>query len=298
MTDRLIALPGAEHLAGPLAERAQLRVTKIDTRRFPDGETYFRVLEPVEGDPVVLLAPMDQPDARIVPALFALSTLRELGARSVGVVIPYLPYLRQDRRFRPGEAVSARLFGDLFSGRADWLVTLDPHLHRLPDLDSVLPIPSAIATASAPMAEWVRGNAPGALIVGPDDESAQWIHPIASEIGTECLVLDKVRTGDRAVEISGAAGRDLSGRAVVLVDDIISSGMTMARAAESLLAAGASSVDAIASHALFAEGAEAAMRSAGIDRIATGDSVRHPTNAFSAAEPLAVSTRRLLEAQA
>lgn len=295
MPDRLIALRGAEHLAASFAERARLRPVRIETRRFPDGESYFRVLEEIEGDNVVVLAAMSPADRRVLPALFALSTIREFGARSVGVVVPYLPYLRQDRRFRSGEAVSARLFGELFADRADWLVTLDPHLHRLPDLDSVFPIPSAIASAAEPMARWIAANAPGAVLVGPDDESAQWIEPIAASLGVEHFVLDKVRTGDRSVEISGVAGRDLTGREVVLVDDIISSGMTMARAAEALRGAGAQSIDAVASHALFAGGSEAAMRAAGIDRIATSDALAHATNAFSVVGPLATGVARMME---
>lgn len=292
---RLVALDGSEHLGSCLAERAGLQPVQIVQRQFPDGESYLRVLDSVEGEDVVVLAALNSPDQRSLATLFALSTLRDLGARSVGLVVPYLPYLRQDRRFHDGEAVSARLFCELLERRVDWVVTVDPHLHRVADLSEVLKVPSIAASAGAPMARWVRDNAPGAVLVGPDDESGQWVRPIAAECGADVVVFDKVRTGDRSVAISNASECDLRGRTAVLVDDIISSGMTLARAAEVLLAAGASEVSAIASHGLFAPGAIEAMRSAGISRVATSDSVAHETNAFSVATVLAAAVERCLE---
>jgi ribose-phosphate pyrophosphokinase len=292
---RLIALNGTDHLGAGLADRAGLAAVEIVQRHFPDGESYFRVLGSVEGADVVVLAALDHPDQRALATLFALSTLRELGARSVGLVVPYLPYLRQDRRFHDGEAVSARLFCQLLDERADWVVTVDPHLHRVADLSEVIRVPSIAASAAIPMAAWVRENAPNAVLVGPDDESGQWVRPIAAACGTEVIILDKVRTGDRSVSISNASGSDLRGRNAVLVDDIISSGVTLARAAEVLLRAGVSEVSAMASHALFAEGAMSVMRDSGIERIATSDAVVHETNAFSIAPVLADAVSRCLE---
>jgi ribose-phosphate pyrophosphokinase len=292
---RLITLGRAEHIGGVLADSARLEPVRISERRFPDGESYFRVLEDIEGADVVVLAALDHPEERVLSTLFALSTIRELGARSVGLIAPYLPYLRQDRRFQPGEAVSARLFGALLDEHADWVVTLDPHLHRLSDLSAVFRSPAAAASAAVPMAEWVRDEAPGAVLVGPDAESGQWVRPIAEACGAEVIILDKVRTGDRTVSISNAVDSDLRGRRAVLVDDIISSGMTLAGAAELLIEAGAEEVYALASHALFAAGAEETMRRAGITRVATSDSVRHSTNAFSIAPALAGMVSRFLE---
>ncbi|WP_164119514.1 ribose-phosphate pyrophosphokinase-like domain-containing protein, partial [Stenotrophomonas maltophilia] len=83
-----------------------------------------------------------QPNEKILPLIFAAATARELGAARVGLVAPYLAYMRQDRRFNPGEAVTSRQMAHLVSGAFDWMVTVDPHLHRYSDLSEIYSIPT------------------------------------------------------------------------------------------------------------------------------------------------------------
>ena len=109
--------------------------------------------------------------------------LKDEGARRVGLVAPYLPYMRQDHIFHPGEGLTSLYFADLISRHFDWLVTVDPHLHRYPDLSAVYSIPSVHVRASTTFAGWIRDSVVSPAIVGPDSESAQWVEEIATLAG-------------------------------------------------------------------------------------------------------------------
>src|SRR3546814_508086 len=105
MQPLLVALRENECLAKPLAEAIGAELARLELRRFPDGETYLRYDTSPAGRPVIMLCSLDRPDDKFLALLFAAATARDLGAASVGLVSPYLAYMRQDRRFQPGEAV-------------------------------------------------------------------------------------------------------------------------------------------------------------------------------------------------
>ncbi len=134
--------------------------------------------------------------------LFAAATARELGAVQIGLVAPYLAYMRQDRRFVPGEAVTSREIAQLLSEAFDWLVTIDLHLHRYNSLNEIHRIPTCVVHAASLISEWIKANLTNALIIGPDSESEQWVSTVAKDAGAPYTVLEEVRRGDRDVEIS------------------------------------------------------------------------------------------------
>src|SRR6478672_10516794 len=148
MTPLLIALPGNEDLATRIAKAMGAELGRAEFRHFPDGETYLRFLSDVSNREVVLVATLYRPDEKFLPLLFAAATARELGASRVGLIAPYLAYMRQDRRFHAGEAQAARVFAQEISRIADWLVTVDPHLHRIHALSDVYTIPASAVHAA------------------------------------------------------------------------------------------------------------------------------------------------------
>jgi ribose-phosphate pyrophosphokinase len=280
VTPLFLALPGNEALAEALA--GELRgsaaaVAAVASRRFPDGEAYVRIDAPCAGRDAALVCTLDHPDEKILPLLFAAETLRELGARRVGLVSPYLAYLRQDRRFEPGEAVSSWIFAGLVSSRLDWLVTVDPHLHRIHALAEIFTIPTRAVAAAPALAAWVAAHVARPLLVGPDQESEQWVADVARRAGAPYLVLTKVRRGDREVEVSLPDVEPYRDRTPVVLDDIISSARTMAQAAD-LIAAGLPAPVCLAVHAIFAGDAQRVLEEAGAARIVTTKTVPHPTN--------------------
>lgn len=224
------ALPGNERVASDLAGLTSAELGRLELRQFPDGETYVRFHSEVKGRDVFLVCTLARPDAKLVPLSFAADALRGLGAKSVQLIAPYLAYMRQDRIFHPGEALTSRLFAELLQRHFDRLITVDPHLHRHSSLAEVYDIPVTLVHAAPLFAQWIAERAPDPLIIGPDLESSQWIESIAREVGSPWRVLSKERKGDRKVLISAPSLKAARGRTPVLVDDIVSSGTTMKQA--------------------------------------------------------------------
>ena len=249
----LFALPGNEVMVRALAQRLGGEVGGMELHAFPDGETYFRFPADPAGRAVGLVCTLDRPNEKLLPLLFAAATARELGAASVGLVAPYLAYMRQDRRFKPGEAVTSRVFARLLSGAFDWLATVDPHLHRYSSLAEIYTIRSRAVHAAALISQWIRSRVEWPLIIGPDRESEQWVSVVAKDAGAPYAVLEKVRRGDREVEVSDRNLGDLAGRTPVLVDDIISSGRTMVAAVRLIVARSGATPVCVAVHGLFAD---------------------------------------------
>jgi len=271
-----------------IAAQAGLTLGPMARHRFPDGELKLR-LPAALPERVVVLRTLDHPNEKLVELLLVARTARELGARHLTLVTPYLAYMRQDIAFNPGEAVSQRIVGQFLAGLFDAVITVDPHLHRVATLQEAVPVPQAVVLSGAPLlADLVAQQRPNALLVGPDEESAQWIAQAAARHGFDHAVCRKVRHGDRSVAIELSAG-NFSGRAVVLLDDVASSGHTLAQAARLLLAAGAASVDVAVTHALFAGDALQLLSEAGIGQVWSTDCITHASNAVSMAPAIAAA---------
>lgn len=290
----LIAVPGNEDHAHGLGQRLGYPVIVPEVRRFPDGELYVRIggTHALRGD-AVLVGNLDSDN--FLRVAFLAGAARDLGATRVGLVAPYLAYMRQDSRFQPGEGVTATYFGRLVSSVVDWLVTVDPHLHRLASLAEVYAIPTTIARAAPEIARWVAAEVERPVLVGPDAESVQWVSAVAERCGAPFVILEKTRRGDRDVSISAPdVGLAQGGRTPVLIDDIVSTGRTMIEATRQLRAAGSAPPICVAIHAVFADALSATLIDAGAHRIVTCDTIAHVTNQIRVADPLAVAVREQL----
>lgn len=289
----LFPLPGNDDLASKLANLVDAELGQIDMRRFPDGETYLRLMTSPVGRSVGLVCTLDRPDAKFLPLIFAASAARQLGARRVGLIAPYLCYLRQDKSFHPGEAITSLAFGRTLSQEIDWLATVDPHLHRYQSLDAVYSVPSKVVAAAPVVAQWIRETVERPLLVGPDAESRQWVSTVAELVGAPYQVLRKVRFGDRDVQISLPDVEGFGDRTPVLMDDIVSSARTMIEAARQLRSIGLPSPVCVAVHALFADRSLATLKE-NAARIATTNTIVHPSNAIDISVPLMAGIRDFL----
>jgi ribose-phosphate pyrophosphokinase len=281
----LIAMPGNEAMAHTLAPMLATEVGQIELRSFPDGETYLRFMSNLSDRMLVIVCTLDRPDEKILPLLFAAATARELGATKIGLVAPYLAYMRQDRRFKPGEAVTSREVARLVSDRFDWLITVDPHLHRYGSLSEIYRVPTRVVHAAPLISQWIKANVSNPLIIGPDMESEQWVSAVAKEVDAPYSVLQKVRRGDRDVQISIRDMHDFDGRTPVFVDDIISSGRTMLEAVRLVMRPGAPKPVCVAVHGLFADQSDTLLVQAGA-RVVTSNSIPHKTNDIDVGEIL------------
>lgn len=294
MAPLLIAMPGNEALAERLGQTLSWEVGSLHMRHFPDGEASLRYLSSPAGRDIVLVCTMDRPDEKFLTLYLAASIARELEATRVGLVVPYLPYMRQDARFQDGEGITSVHFARLVSEFCDWLVTVDPHLHRHHDLSEIYPIPTRVTHASPVIAKWITDNLQRPFVIGPDEESEQWVTEVAMAADCPYTVLQKVRHGDRDVEVSVPQPELLRGMTPVLVDDIVSTAHTMLAATAHLHSAGLAAPVCIGVHALFAGDAYSALQSAGVDRIVSCNTVSHPTNAIDLSGAVAASVQALL----
>jgi ribose-phosphate pyrophosphokinase len=286
-----LALPGNDALGRRLAERTDADFGRLVIRHFPDGESYVRIDTEVTGRDVVLACTLDRPDPKILPLLLVAATARDLGARRVGLVAPYLAYLRQDGRFAPGEGVTSRYFARLLSSSVDWLVTVDPHLHRYTSLAEIYPIPTTSVSAAPLVADWIRTHVSDPLLVGPDAESARWVAAVAGESGAPFVVLEKRRRGDREVEVSLTGIDRWRERTAVLIDDIISTGRTIIATIRELGRRGMPVPVVIGVHAVFAERAYEEVLAATPARVFTTNTISHTSNEIDVIDLLASGIR-------
>lgn len=280
-------------VAKACADQTGLSLAVVRRHRFPDGEVRVRLPEVLPAR-VVIWRGLHQPNDKLVELMLVARTARSLGAQHLTLVAPYLAYMRQDMAFNPGEAVSQRIVGAFLADLFDAVVTVDPHLHRVATLQEAVPVADAIVIDGAPLlSDHIASQCPGeVLLIGPDEESLQWVGQAARRHGWTCGVCRKTRHGDREVDIALPA-LSVRDRAVILMDDVASSGHTLARAARLLRDAGAATVDVAVTHALFAEGALALIHGAGVDRIWSTDCIPHESNAVSIVPAVAARLRGL-----
>jgi ribose-phosphate pyrophosphokinase len=294
----VLALPGGERLAARLHRALHGDDGALSIHRFPDGEVRVRIHGDPRGRIVALVGSLDRPDEKVLPFLFAAGKLREMGVRAVGLVAPYFPFLRQDAAFHPCEAVSARLFGGLVSRTVDWVVTVDPHLHRTHALGELLTVPTDVVHSAPLIAGWLRSRVARPVIVGPDEESAQWVAEVAAGVEAPWVVMAKRRRGDRAVELALPPMGGLEGRQPVLVDDIVSSGGTVRAASRLLANAGFPLRWAVAVHAVADPLTAAALEREARVELVTCSTIHHPSNRIDVSDAIRAAVERRLPAGA
>ncbi|TGY90636.1 ribose-phosphate pyrophosphokinase [Marinicauda algicola] len=292
----ILPVPGNESFARHLAEAGGWELGAIETRRFPDGESYVRILSDVADRPVDLVCTLARPDDGFLRLAFAADAARALGASEVTLIAPYLSYMRQDRRFQPGEAVTSKTFARFLSSTFDRIVTVDPHLHRYPALSALYTIPADTLHAAPLLADWIAAEVDQPLIIGPDEESEQWVSAIARRIAAPYAVLRKIRHGDRNVDVQLPDLSEWTARCPVLVDDIASSGQTLIEAARKLPLQGFRRPVCAVVHGVFAEDSFERLMAL-TDRIVSSDSVPHESNAIRLAPLIAAAITSAEEAK-
>ncbi len=288
----LLYFADQEAAARRLAQAAGLTATCVERHRFPDGEIKLR-LPPQLPERLVVYRSLDNPNEKLIELLLLAQTAREMGAHHLTLVAPYMAYMRQDMAFTPGEAISQRIMGQFLSTIVHAIVSVDPHLHRVATLQELVPGADAVVlTGAEVLADLIVQRRPNALLVGPDAESEQWITLAARRHRLDHRVCTKVRSGDRDVAVELPLG-DVRGRAVVILDDMASTGHTVAAAARLLRDAGAASIDAAVTHALFTPQAMELMRDSGVAEVWSTDCVAHASNTVHMAPLLAEALARL-----
>jgi ribose-phosphate pyrophosphokinase len=274
----ILALSGNEKLASKLASQLDADIGKVTIRHFPDGESYIRIHDDVKDKKVVLICSLHQPDEKLLPLFFLSNVAKDLGAKCTCLVAPYLAYMRQDKIFHQGEGITSIYFATLISQFADSLITVDPHLHRIHNLNEIYNIPSKVVHAANHISKWIKDNIENPVLVGPDSESEQWVSVVAKNANAPFIVLEKIRHGDRDVEVSIPQVENYQHHTPVLVDDIISTARTMIETVGHLKAAGMQPPICIGVHPIFADNAYQDLLDAGASEIVTCNTIPHKSN--------------------
>jgi ribose-phosphate pyrophosphokinase len=275
------SLPSSSRDAARIAERLGVPMHEITLHPFPDGE--MRVTIGAAARTTIIYASLDRPNDKLIALLFAAEALRREGCKRIVLLAPYLCYMRQDAAFHQGEAISQGAIGRLLAGIVDRIITVDAHLHRTSDIATVFPGIDAVNLSAMPAiaaALQKSGLDPTTVVVGPDAESRRWVSDLAGRLGVAYAVAQKIRRSDRSVELTFADPALLADRPALIVDDIVSSGGTLIACANALAAVGATTVDAIVTHALFPANLTRDFALAGIRSIHSTHSLPHPTNAI------------------
>jgi ribose-phosphate pyrophosphokinase len=288
----VLPLPGTEAFAARLAHSAGFDLGELEFRRFPDGERYVRIESDPKDRSVALIGAYA--DEQFLTLAFAAGALRDLGASDITFVAPYLGYMRQDARFRPGEAVTSRTFARLVSSCVDRLVTVDPHLHRFGSLAELYDIPCVTLRAAPVIGDWIAREVTAPLVIGPDAESEQWAADIATRAGAPWAVLEKHRLGDREVEVTVPDLGAYAGRQPVLIDDIAASGRTLVAAGAALRHQGFAAPICVVVHAIFAGDAFERVSEVA-SRVVSTDTLAHPSNAISVVPMITEALLRVRE---
>ena len=280
------------NLAKSIARKLKGKFSPLTIGAFPDGDIYLKYNTDVKGKKVVIVQSF-QPhsDMSLFDIIFAAETAKDLGAKKVILVAPYLAYMRQDKRFNPGEAISSRVMAKLLNNSIDKLITVDPHIHRYKSLKDIFTIPAKDLTANSLIADYVNKHFKNEIIIGPDWESYQWAEAIAKQLNVSATVLKKQRFSSRKVRVKMIKPITIKGKNVIIVDDIISTGHTIMEAAKHAKKMGAKNITAIGVHGLFAEGALEKLGKAKI-KVITTNTVEGKTAKIDVADLLVKELKR------
>ena len=301
----------AQQVAEQLALALNWDHVQLEARRFPDTEGYIRIpedqIEAIRKEPVVVVS-NTFPDAGIVETLLMLKAISDVRKGSlenlrgiepqrmenigpgVYLAVPYFGYSRQDKRFKPGEVISARAIADMLATQCDGLTVLDLHA---PQVLENLDIPVSFTSAMPELASHLQSEVQPDFILSPDKGAIDRASQVAQLIDCEFSYLEKTRIDAHTI-IHKAKDLDVKGKVVAIVDDMIATGGTICRAADALRSQGATEVHAACSHGLFTGGAIRRLTQF-VDGVHATCSLANPRSVIDAGEALARGVRELLD---
>lgn len=280
----IVAGSASRRLARELAEEIQAPLAEVEIKDFPDGEVYVRIASELAGRDVVVLN-TTYPNARLVELMLLQAGARNGGAGRIVTVAPYYAYSRQDMAFKPGEVVSAEVLARHFSLDSDAFATVDPHKEHILKF-----MKGARSVSAVPeIAERLRLDGVD-LVLAPDKGARDRAEAAAHALGVPHDHLEKTRISGTEVRMAPKELR-VEGKVVAIIDDIISTGGTIATAAGELKRMGARRVIAACTHGLFLSGAIERMKAGGVDHVLATDTIESAASEVSAAKAVARALR-------
>ena len=304
----IIGGSSSQDLAASVARELGEKLCYVETRKFPDGERYLRISESVENEEVTVIQSTGYPqDENLMELIFLIANLKDLGAKKVRVVVPYMGYARQEKRFNPGETISAKIVCEMIeSAGADEFITFNIHEKCVLDFFN---IPARNISAMPDIADYLnkkffKKEDAKPLIIAPDKGAYGFAQEISEIIGCDCTYLTKVRLGPDKVETKIVDVRcdsesentvnvdSVKGMHAIIVDDIIATGGTIVNAINILKQYGASSVDVCCVHPILTNNGATRIYAAGANKIIGTNSLSSDTSRVSIASSIADALRQ------
>ena len=302
----IIGGSASQDLAAHVARELGEELCYVETKKFPDGERYLRIDGPLDDEVTVIQSTGYPQDENLMELLFIIANLKDLGVKKVRAVVPYMGYARQEKRFNPGETISAKIICNLIEAAgADEFITFNIHEACVLNFFS---IPARNLSAMPAIAEYLdkkffRKTDEKPLIVAPDKGAYGFAQEMAEIIGCDCTYLTKVRLGPDKVETKIVDVRcdsesentvnvdSVKGMHAVIIDDIIATGGTIVNAIHILKQYGASSVDVCCVHPILTNNGATRIYAAGANKIIGTNSLSSDTSRVSIAKSIADALR-------
>jgi len=263
----IIGGTASKTVAEDLSKKLSAPLANTISKRFPDNEFYMRIIDDISKEHVVIVQ-TTYPDPNIVELLLIQNAVVEAGAKEISVVIPYFGYARQDTRFKEGEPISAKAMASLIGINADRVITVDPHKEYILDFFST----SAFSCSAVPeLAKYLKKKNID-MILAPDKGALKRAKQASEIIQCNFDYMEKTRIDGETIEIKPKK-LDAQNKNVGIIDDIISTGGTMAKSIQELKKHGAKNVFVACTHGLFAGDAVKKLNAAGCNEIISTDTV-------------------------
>ncbi len=302
----IIGGSSSQDLAAHVARELNEELCYVETKKFPDGERYLRINGEISEEVTVIQSTGYPQDENLMELLFIISNLKDLGAKKVKVVVPYMGYARQEKRFNPGETVSAKIVCDLIQAAgADEFITFNIHEECVLNF---FDIPARNISAMPAIAEYLdkkffKKETAKPLIIAPDKGAYGFAQEISEIIGCDCTYLTKVRLGPDKVETKIVDVRcdsesentvnvdNVKGMHAIIIDDIIATGGTIVNAINILKQYGAESVDVCCVHPILTNNGATRIYAAGANKIIGTNTLSSDTSRVSIAKAIADALR-------
>jgi len=294
----VIGGPASNNLDERIAKILGVTNIKVYHKLFPDNESYLRLenVDIVKGEDVVIVQSLYPPqDKHFIELLLLIDLVRDYGAKTVISVVPYLAYARQDKRFLEGEPISVKtILKSLSVIGVDYLITVD--IHNRDSLKYFKGKGAYDVTAIPVLSNYIRENIglENLLVLAPDKGALWRARELASRLNLEYDYLEKFRdryTGEVKIKPKSIS---VKGRRVLIIDDIISTGGTIALASRESLYQGATEVYVACTHALLVDSAVEKLRKANVSKVIATDTVPSPYSAVSVAPVIAEKLRGIV----
>jgi ribose-phosphate pyrophosphokinase len=270
---KILACNGNRPLAEAISNYLDLPLTKASVRRFSDMEVFVEIHENVRGEDVFVVQPTSYPaNDNLMELLVTLDALKRASARRITAVIPYYGYARQDRKTSSRSPISAKLVANMITAAgADRVLTLDLHSGQI---QGFFDIPTDNLYASPVWVKDIRDHhsREDLVIVSPDVGGVLRAREVARRLDADLVIVDKRRERAGVSEVVNIIG-EVADRRCILVDDIVDTAGTLCNAAEALIGAGASTVDAYVTHGVLSGGAVPRVVGSPIEMLVITDSI-------------------------